>query len=568
MSARGKLSKWLSARCKKAENMTDLSEIAEQEWNEANRRALAIRPLLEFKHCPAERAREVADALGLSERQIYRLIQRLRESDGEITALLPKGSNGGRGKQRLAAARETLLQRLITEVFTTPQKRSAAALIRDVRNQSLKDGLKPPSDSTIRRRLKTLSLSERCKRGEQHPETKPIYGVTPIVDTPLAWIQIDHTPVDLIIVDPVGRLPIGRPWITVAIDVFSRCIAGFHLTLEAPSATSVGLCLTMVATDKVPWLQERNIEAHWPIAGKPLSIGVDNASEFHSAAFERGCAQHNIKIEWRPPGLPHYGGVVERVIGTLMQLVHALPGTTFSNTTMRGDYDSDKASCLTLEEMERWLAVAITKYYHLRPHEGMDNEIPLHRYEQGLQKLFSANKTLAIPRDPRTFLIDFLPVVRRSLQRDGITIDHITYYSNSLRPWIQLRDQPGRLLIRRDPRDLSRIFVLDAENNCYLEVPYRTLSRPTITLWEHKLARKRLREQRRAAVDEASLFAAIDEMREIERKSEALTRTARRNRARRKNHSMKTENASIPAKRPAEIASIGSVRPFEDIEPW
>ena len=173
-----------------------------------------------------------------------------------------------------------------------------------------------------------------------------------------------------------------------------------------------------------------------------------------------------------------------------------------------------------------------------------------------------------MPRDPRTFLIDFLPVVRRSLQRDGITIDHITYYSNSLRPWIRLRNQPGRLLIRRDPRDLSRIFVLDAESNCYLEVPYRTLSRPSITLWEHKLARKRLREQRRAAVDEASLFSAIDEMREIERKSEALTRTARRNRARRKNDSMKTENASIPAKRPAEIASIGSVRPFEDIEPW
>jgi putative transposase len=548
--------------------MTDLSEIAEQEWSDANRRALAIRPLLEFKHCPCEKAREVADELGLSERQIYRLIQRLRESDGAITALLPKGSNGGRGKQRLAAPREILLQRLITEVFTTPQKRSAAALIREVRNQSLKDGLEPPSESTIRRRLKTLSLSDWGKRGEQHPETKPIYGATPIVDTPLSWIQIDHTPVDLIIVDPVDRLPIGRPWITVAIDVFSRCIAGFHLTLEAPSATSVGLCLTMVATDKVPWLQERNIEAHWPIAGKPLRIGVDNASEFHSVAFERGCAQHNIKIEWRPPGLPHYGGVVERVIGTLMQLVHALPGTTFSNTTMRGDYDSDKAACLTLEELERWLAVTITKYYHLRPHEGMDNEIPLHRYEQGLQKLVSADKTLAMPRDPRTFLIDFLPVVRRSLQRDGITIDHITYYSNSLRPWIQWRDQPGRLLIRRDPRDLSRIFVLDAKSNCYLEVPYRTLSRPTITLWEHKLARKRLREQRRAAVDEASLFSAIDEMREIERKSEALTRTARRNRARRKNDSVNTEHASIPAERPAEIASIGSVRPFEDIEPW
>ena len=499
--------------------MADLSQIAEHEWNEANRRALVVRPLIEFERCPREKAREAAVELGLSERQIYRLIRRLRELGGELTALLPGGSNGGRGKQRLAEPREALLHRLIAEVFITPQKRSASALIRAIRNQSLKDGLQPPSESTIRRRLKTLSLAERRQRGEQHPETKPIYGVTPIADTPLDWLQIDHTPVDLIIVDPIDRLPIGRPWITVAIDVFSRCIAGFHLSLEAPSATSVGLCLTMVATNKTSWLQERDIEANWPIAGKPRRLGVDNASEFHSAAFERGCAQHNITIEWRPPGSPHFGGIIERVIGTLMQLIHALPGTTFSNPTMRSEYDSDKTACLTLEELERWLAVAITKYYHLRPHEGIDNDIPLHRYEHGLQELSAANKTLSIPRDPRTFLIDFLPVMRRSLQRDGITIDHITYFSNSLRPWIQFRDQPTPLLVRRDPRDLSRIFVLDAENNCYLEVPYRMLSRPSITLWEHKLARNRLREQRRTIVDEASLFAAIDEMREIERKA-------------------------------------------------
>jgi len=547
--------------------MTDLSLIAEQEWNEARRRAVVIRPLLEFKHCPRKKACEAAAELGLSERQVYRLIQRFRESDGELTALLPGGSNGGRGKQRLAAPRENLLRRLIAEIFLTRQKRPASDLVLAIRSQSMKAGLDPPSESTIRRRLKALSLAEHCQRGEQHPESKPIYGATPATDIPLDWLQIDHTPVDLIIVDPIDRSPIGRPWITVAIDVFSRCIAGFHLSLEAPSATSVGLCLALVASDKVPWLQQRGIEASWPIIGKPRRVGVDNASEFHSAAFERGCAQHGITIEWRPPGLPHFGGVIERVIGTLMQLVHALPGTTFSNPAERGDYDSDKAACLTFEELERWLAVAITKYYHLRPHEGIDGEIPLHRYEQGLQSLTAANKIIPVPRDPRTFLIDFLPVVRRSLQRDGITIDHITYYSNALRPWIQLRNQPTPLLIRRDPRDLSRVFVLDAENNVYLEVPYRVLSRPAITLWEHKLARKRLREQRRTAIDEVSLFAAIDEMREIERKAEMLTRTARRNRTRRPIDS-KSESVTTQAETPTSTVDIGPARPFEDIEPW
>jgi putative transposase len=403
--------------------MTDLSQITEQEWNEARRRAVVLRPLAELNRCPRKIARDAAAELGLSERQIYRLIDKLNESGGELTGLLPGGSNGGRGKQRLAAPREQVLSCLIAEIFVTRQKRSAADLVVAIRSQSLKVGLEPPSESTIRRRLKTLSLAELCRRGEQHPEAKPIYGVTPISDVPLDWLQVDHTPVDLIIVDPIDRSPIGRPWITVAIDVFSRCIAGFHLSLEAPSATSVGLCLALVATDKVPWLQQRGIDAHWPIVGKPHRLGIDNASEFHSAAFERGCAQHGIAIEWRPPGQPHFGGIVERVIGTLMQLVHALPGTTFSNPTERGGYDSDKTACLILEELERWLAVAITKYYHLKPHEGMDNEIPLHRYEQGLQSLTVANKTVPTPRDPRAFLIDFLPLVRRSLQRDGITID-------------------------------------------------------------------------------------------------------------------------------------------------
>ena len=43
------------------------------------------------------------------------------------------------------------------------------------------------------------------------------------------------------------------------------------------------------------------------------------------------------------------GGIIERVIGTLMELVHALPGTTFSNPTERGSYDSDRTACLTLD---------------------------------------------------------------------------------------------------------------------------------------------------------------------------------------------------------------------------
>ena len=51
-------------------------------------------------------------------------------------------------------------------------------------------------------------------------------GVPPEIVALLEQVQIDHTVIDLMIVDEINRQPIGRPYITVAIDVFSRCLIG------------------------------------------------------------------------------------------------------------------------------------------------------------------------------------------------------------------------------------------------------------------------------------------------------------------------------------------------------
>ena len=80
----------------------------------------------------------------------------------------------------------------------------------------------------------------------------------------------------------------------------------------------------------------------------PSSGYLDNAAEFKSEALRRGCEQHGIALDYRPPGEPHYGGIVERVIGTMMTMVHELPGATFSNPTQRGVYDSDKQCAVAM----------------------------------------------------------------------------------------------------------------------------------------------------------------------------------------------------------------------------
>ncbi len=107
------------------------------------------------------------------------------------------------------------------------------------------------------------------------------------------------------------------------------------------------------------------------MSGKPRLLYLDNAAEFKSEALRRGCEQHGIRLDYRPLGQPHYGGIVERIIGTAMQMIHdELPGTTFSNPDQRGDYDSENKAALTLRELERWLTLAVGTY-HGSVHNGL-----------------------------------------------------------------------------------------------------------------------------------------------------------------------------------------------------
>src|SRR5699024_1843489 len=301
-----------------------------------------------------------------------------------------------------------------------------------------------------------------------------------------------------------------------------RCVLGMVVTLEAPSAVSAGLCLAHVACDKRPYLENLGVAVEWPMSGKPRQLYLDNAAEFKSEALRRGCEQHGIQLRYRPPGRPHYGGIVERIIGTAMQMIHDLPGTTFSNPSQRGNYDSEGKAILTLRELERWLALAIGTY-HGSVHETL-HQPPAAVWDEATAR--SGN--LVVVNHATAFLVDFLPVIRRTLTRTGFVIDHIHYYADALKPWIARRDHLPRFLIRRDPRDISQIWVLEPDGERYLKIPYRTLSHPAITLWEQRQALARLRQLGRTQVDETALFRMISQMRHIVDNAQHATRKTRR----------------------------------------
>lgn len=539
--------------------------LSDTAWSQAHLRNEIITSLAKLDVIGKYTADEAARQLGLSKRQVYKLVHHFRKGEGLVTDMAYSPPSGGKGKGRLSEPVEKIIQTILQKRYLTKQKRSEVVIWREI-IQSCRDlGLKRPSLNTVRARIRQLDpliIIRRRNGPNAERRLQSAAGKAPEIIAPLDQVQIDHTVIDLIVVDDVNRQPIGRPYLTVAIDVYSRCLVGMVVTLEAPSATSVGLCLEHVVCDKRSWLERMNLDIPWPMSGKPKSLYLDNASEFKSEALQRGCAQHGIQLNYRPLGQPHYGGIVERIIGTAMQRIHELPGTTFSNPSQRGDYDSEKRAVLTLSELERWLTLAVASY-HGTVHSTL-NQPPATRWVEGI---FQFAEPVIITQ-PRTFLIDFLPVLRRTLCRTGFLIDHITYYADALKLWIVKRDQLNKFIIRRDPRDISRVWVLDPETKQYLEIPYRTISHPAVTLWEHKKAIEKLKEQGRSQVDETSLFRMISQMREITQTAERITRKSRRE-AQRRAHLPKAKQRLVLALPPEEpVSATNSPVPFEQIEEW
>ncbi|MBS7697482.1 Mu transposase C-terminal domain-containing protein [Chelatococcus sp. YT9] len=510
----------------------DLSMVDASAWDEARRCLPVIRRLAEN---PARTRGDVVAAaveLGCGPTHAYALLRRYL-ADARLTSLLPRRRGPERGISLLDEHVDAVIRDVIDTVYLTRQRPRIADLAEEVRRRCKAEGLRVPSRKAITARVKARPAREVAAKREGRKAVRERY--LPVVGSleahwPLSLIQIDHTLVDVIVVDSETRAPIQRPWLTLAIDVCSRCVAGFHLSLEPPSATSVALCLTHAALSKESWLAERGIDAEWPVRGIPERLHLDNAKEFRSEALKRGCEQYGIAIDYRPVRTPHYGGHIERLIGTMMGKVHLLPGTTFSDVRAKGDLNPEKTAAMTLDEVERWLGYAIAGVYHRDLHRGL-GITPLAAWQRGIAgdgTTLGRGEPTAVT-DARRFLIDFLPIARRRVRRDGVALHSIAYWADVLGTWI---GHPEQMIVRYDPRDLSRIYLLGPDGT-YYNLSYRDLRRPPISLWEHRLALKRLRDEGRSLVDEEAIFRTIEAMRTIADGAVRASKAARRQRERR-----------------------------------
>ena len=270
-----------------------------------------------------------------------------------------------------------LLDQAISTVYLTPERGTKALVQAEVsrlvanHNAVNKDSVARPSAYIVDKTIRALDRYERDRRryGAQYANRRHrAAGRAFTASRLLELCMADGQLMDVVVVeeDPHGGpvKPLGRPFLTVIMDVRSRCVLAALVTLQPFCASTLlkALETALVASPGRP-------------RGVMEKLIVDNGADYRSSSFARFAAEVGIVIDWCGPRQPNGKAIVERFFRTLNErLIHRLPGTTFSNPQERGDYRSQDRASITLADLQKRVEHWIDVEYHSTVHSTLKRQ--------------------------------------------------------------------------------------------------------------------------------------------------------------------------------------------------
>ena len=525
----------------------DLDSVSQEDWDVAESRLRAIEPILRGDaRRDRQSAAQIAKTAGVDTATIYRWLEKYRYNE-TLSSLLPGRPGNKKGHSRLRHEVELIATQFIETKFLSLQKPSIAYAAAEIRRLCFNAGIEPlPAVSTIYRLVGKISDAVKLARREGAKAARERFAVhqgsIPGADWPLAMVQMDHTLLPVMIVDDEHRLPVARPWITLAIDVNSRVVVGMYIALEEPSALAAGMCVSHAILPKEAWLERMGLrDIEWPFYGVMDVLHMDNAREFRGNMLRLAAKEYDIDLQLRRVKHPHYGAHIERLMGTVSEGLKVVPGATFANPGQKGIYDAEGKAIMTLDELERWLILFFTRY-HIDVHSELGTT-PLAKWREGILGARGKPGRGLPPRrtDVEKVRVDFMPFEVRTVQDYGVVLHEVHYFHDVLRPWVNSMD-PDHLGAKRefrfryDPRDISQLYFFEPEVKRYFAIPYRDSSLPPVSIWELREARLRAKREGIPTRNEREIFAIINRQREIEEAAAEKTKSARRARQKVKQH--------------------------------
>jgi putative transposase len=301
-------------------------------------------------------------------------------------------------------------------------------------------------------------------------------------DRPFEIGHIDHTELDVESVCAKTGRGLGRSWLTLLTDAFSRRILAMYLTFDPPSYRS---CMMVL---------RECVRRHSRL---PQIVVVDGGREFQSTYFETLLARYESTKKTRPAAKPRFGSVCERLFGTTnTQFIHNLKGNTQLTVRPRQVTQSvnPKGQAVwPLEELHQRLTEYAYEVYDTMNHPALGDN-PRHAFESAVANTgHRAHRVIAYDHE---FLILTLPTTARGTAKivpgKGIQIHYLYYWSDVFRdPELEGQNVP----VRYDPFDAgtSYAFVKGQWAECHSEhyVVFQGRSEKEIMLASHELRRAR-----------------------------------------------------------------------------
>lgn len=368
--------------------------------------------------------------------------------------LLPQTERRGNRTARLPAATDTLMQRFITEDYEASKQKSKFTSWITLKLACEREGLVAPSYRTFRLAISRRPTHERVLKRQGRraayaheafywylEQTTPRHG-----DRPFEIVHIDHTQLDVELVSFDTGSNLGRPWMTLCTDAFSRRILAVYVTFDAPSYRS---CMMVL---------RECVRRH---ARLPQILVVDNGAEFRSAYFETLLARYECMRKTRPPATPRFGSVCERIFGvTNSRFIHNLRGNTQVMRCARQvttAVNPKNLAVWNLPDLCEHLAEFAYELYDTTLHPSLSRS-PREAFENGLA--ITGHRLQQVIAYNREFLVLTLPAPKRGTVRvqagRGVKVNYLYYWSEAFRnPEVE----GAPIAVRYEPFDAGTAYA-------------------------------------------------------------------------------------------------------------
>lgn len=429
---------------------------------------------------------------------VIRWKNKFLQAGKDITALIEKNDQKGNAKSRYSSELEQFVQQSIEVVYLrkergTIQDTLDRAIIFTLRENELQPDAKQlplPTRRLVTRKIMAVPAFDRYAARHGHMAAiKRFRSVLAhrTAAAPLERAEIDHTLLDVFVIDDKTFLPLGRPWLTACIDDYTRNILGIFVSFEPPSHFSVARCLKHAFLPKISLKTDYPaIKNTWEAHGVMRELVVDNGAEFHSASLENACYSLGIEIHYSARKTPWFKGKIERVLGTINRAVaHCNPGTTFCNIFEKEDYDPSKHAVVRYSVLKEIIYTWIADVYHQRPHSALD--VP----PAVMWKVSIKPEEILVPDDPARLDAILGRSEDRCLTHKGIELYGLLYNSPEL---TALRREHGDKLnveIRVDTADLGQITVFSPDKRQIFSVPaINSAYAAGLSEWQHRVCKR------------------------------------------------------------------------------